>query len=183
MVRFGLRRHRLHAAQQIGRVLLFRQHRAQVREARFEVLHLGAELGQLLRRREALVDVGAQRVELQLARGHVGAQRHLVVVVEGADAHHREDQEGDDLAVPGKFAETDIHGGYTPLRGAAALAVVPAGAGLASLSPGVLNTALTWNLTISPVAVDGLADAADDFHRALEVAGRFEVGDEVGQAR
>ena len=61
-----LRRHRLHPAQQVGRVLLFGQHRPQVVEPSFELVDLRAELRQLLRRRLALGDVAAQRLELRL---------------------------------------------------------------------------------------------------------------------
>ena len=64
----GLRRHRLHPAQQVRRVLLVGQHGLQAVEPRLQVGDLRSELGELLRRREALADVGAQRHELLLAR-------------------------------------------------------------------------------------------------------------------
>ena len=48
-----LRRDRLHAAQQVGGVLLFRQHGLQVVEPRFELADLRPELRQLLRGRAA----------------------------------------------------------------------------------------------------------------------------------
>ena len=95
-----LRRDRLHAIQEIGRVLFFGQNRLQIRQPPFESVTCCAELRQLLRGGEALVDVGVQRDELRFARRHVGVRGHLVVVEKHPAAGDGEHHEGADLRIP-----------------------------------------------------------------------------------
>ena len=96
----GLRRDGLHAAQQIGRVLFFRQHRAQVVEPRLEVVDFRFKRRQLLGRGDALGDVSTQSDELGATRFKVSLRSHLVVVVKQPAGADPEGDEGADLGIP-----------------------------------------------------------------------------------
>src|SRR5206468_5879821 len=104
-----LRGDRLHSAQQVGRVFLFRQNGFQADEPRFELRNLTLEFRQLPRGGQTLVDVRLQGGQLRLARNHFGARGTLVIPPEAAAAADRQHHEGSNLPPPRKFCQTDIH--------------------------------------------------------------------------
>ena len=80
---------------------------------RLEVRDLALELLELLRRGPPLGNLEAQRIELLLPDGEIGADRRLVEVVVGRKRCDGEDGEEADLVVPRDLFEVQLHGCLT----------------------------------------------------------------------
>ena len=84
---------------------------AQALEPLFQLIDLVLELRQLASRRDAPVDIGAQRRQPRLTHGDVGLHLGHVEFPEPEDGEDADDDERADLRVPREFTERQIHDG------------------------------------------------------------------------
>ena len=177
-----LRRQPLDPAQHVGHVLLLRQHVAQALEPVLELGDLRLELRQPARRRDALVDVGAQRGQMRLPR--VDVRLHFASRRSSRSRRRRRPQTSDeraDLAVPRKFAEREFHvllpidprAARLPRRRRARRVAAGAAGGGGGASGIVERAPRIVNRTMSPVCAVCSHLAVDDLDRPLEPGARL----------
>jgi len=104
-----LRRQRLHAAEHLADITLFRQLRLQHFEPAFEIGHLGLELRQLRRNRLPAGHALAHLPEFLLFPLQLHARIGGVEIFEAVDGHAGQHAKQQNLAIPRHFVQAQLH--------------------------------------------------------------------------